>query len=79
MDSECELGWDNQAVEAERYVLYVYGRERAADIGPLVELLNPPPPKKAPGGKAGPVSEPADMDLIDEDEERELAELMGED
>ena len=79
MDSEREPGRDNQAVEAEWYVLHVYGREREADIGPLVELLNPPPPKKTPGEKTGPISEPADMDLIDEDEERELAELMGED
>ena len=79
MDSERELGWDNQAMEVKRYDLDMYGRKREADIGPLVELLNPPPPKKTPGEKTGPTSEPTDMDLIDEDEERELAELMGED
>ncbi len=44
------------------------------------DLLHPPPPKKAVEEEAKPASPPpSSTDTLDEDEERELAELMGED
>ncbi|TFK86376.1 WD40 repeat-like protein [Polyporus arcularius HHB13444] len=46
----------------------------------LDDLLHPPPPKKVVEEEAKPASPPASTtEALDEDEERELAELMGED
>ena len=44
--------------------------------GVQTELMHPPPPKVV---EEKPSPDPTDANLLDEDEERELAELMGED